>query len=196
MFLSVAPNNMRIEGPEGLQKNAVNVFKCHVASGNPSPKFYWTVEDKEGKRREEGETLNLATKELSMEKEVLIKCHAENSEGELTESRIVPVHHLPSFVTISSAADSESGKLITVEGSLVSAHCTAAPSNPKPTLVWRIEDGISGEQIVNGIQIKEDERGVSGSLSYQMPLNKISLSLIMQEFLRTNSSTLIKNLFD
>ena len=162
IFVSVAPQNMRVEGPAGLQKNGVNVFKCYVERGNPPPKVFWTVEDEEGKRREEGETLNLVTKESSRE-EVVIACHAENSEGELAELRSLPVHHLPSFVTISmpsiSSEDSEGGKSI-VEGGLLEVHCTAASAFPKPTLVWRIEDA-SGNQILDGIQINQDERGVS-----------------------------------
>merc|ERR1711910_176157 len=79
---------------------------------------------------EEGETLDLATKEAT--KEVMIECHAENSEGELAESRSLPVHHLPSFVTISlpsiSSEDSEGGKSI-VEGGLLAVHCSAVVDN-------------------------------------------------------------------
>ena len=164
MSLSVAPHQMRIEGGEGLQQNAVNVFNCQVA-GNPPPKVFWTVEDEDGKRREEGETLNLATKDAT--REVTIKCHAENSEGELTESRSLPVHHLPSFVTISlpsiRSEDSKGGKSL-VEGSLLEVDCTAGSAFPKPSLVWRIEEA-NGDQILDGLQIKQDERGVGSSSS-------------------------------
>ena len=144
-----------------MQKNGVNVFKCFVERGNPPPKFFWTVEDEDGKRREEGDTLNLKTKEAT--KEVMITCNAENSEGELTESRRVPVHHLPSFVTISMPITT-SGADSTMEGSLLSIHCTAAPAFPKPNLVWRIEDA-GGNQVRDGIQINHDERGVGSFVS-------------------------------
>ena len=161
IFVSVAPQNMRVEGPAGLQKNGVNVFKCYVERGNPPPKVFWTVEDEDGKRREEGDTLNLPTKDAT--KEVMIACHAENSEGELTEWRSVPVHHLPSFVTITMPTSGSATDSI-MEGSFLSIHCTAGPAFPKPNLVWRIEDP-SGNQMRDSIQINHDERGVGSFLS-------------------------------
>ena len=86
------------------------------------------------------------------------RCHAENSEGEVSAFRRVPVHHLPSFVTISTTTiDATSKKAL--EGSLISFHCTAAPALPKPFLVWTIENE-NGVQIIDNVQITQDERGV------------------------------------
>ena len=158
LLFSVAPDNMRIEGPEGVQQDTVNVFKCHVAIGNPPPEVFWIVEDEDGDRREDGDTLMLSTK---VTRTVLMSCHAENSEGKLTESRRVPVHHLPAFVTISLPTIVENTIL---EGGLVSADCTAAPAQPKPNLVWKVEDG-RGNQVLDGIRIVQDGRGVSSFLS-------------------------------
>jgi len=179
----VAPQNMRVEGPAGLQKNGVNVFKCYVERGNPPPKVFWTVEDEDGKRREEGDTLNLPTKDAT--KEVMIACHAENSEGELTEWRSVPVHHLPSFVTITMATSGSAADSI-MEGSFLSIHCTAAPAFPKPNLVWRIEDP-SGNQMRDSIQINHDERGVLASSELTMMANKVGL-------LTVHCSAVVENL--
>ena len=162
LLFSVAPDNMRIEGPEGVQQDTVNVFKCHVAIGNPPPEVFWIVEDEDGDRREDGDTLMLSTK---VTRTVLMSCHAENSEGKLTESRRVPVHHLPAFVTISLPTIVENTIL---EGGLVSADCTAAPAQPKPNLVWKVEDG-RGNQVLDGIRIVQDGRGVSSFLSLLKP---------------------------
>jgi len=167
----VAPESMTIEGPEGLRQNAVNQFKCHVARGNPPPKITWTVEDEEGERKEEGEVLNLVTKDFTSD--VVIRCHAENSEGDLSAFRRVPVHHLPSFVTISTTKiDATSKKAL--EGSLISFHCTAAPALPKPFLVWTIENE-DGVQIIDNVQITQDERGVLASSELTLPAVKAGI---------------------
>jgi len=166
----VAPESMTIEGPEGLRQNAVNQFKCHVARGNPPPKITWTVEDEEGERKEEGEVLNLVTKDFTSD--VVIRCHAENSEGDLSAFRRVPVHHLPSFVTISTTVDATSKKVL--EGSLISFHCTAAPALPKPFLVWTIENE-DGVQIIDDVQITQDERGVLASSELTLPAVKAGI---------------------
>jgi len=167
----VAPESMTIEGPEGLRQNAVNQFKCHVARGNPPPKITWTVEDEEGERKEEGEVLNLVTKDFTSD--VVIRCHAENSEGDLSAFRRVPVHHLPSFVTISTTTiDATSKKAL--EGSLISFHCTAAPAMPKPFLVWTIENE-DGVQIIDNVQITQDERGVLASSELTLPAVKAQI---------------------
>ena len=91
------------------------------------------------------------------------RCHAENSEGDLSAFRRVPVHHLPSFVTISTTADATSKKVL--EGSLISFHCTAAPALPKPFLVWMIENE-DGVQIIDNVQITQDERGVRQVIAF------------------------------
>merc|ERR1711963_146045 len=166
----VAPESMTIEGPEGLRQNAVNQFKCHVARGNPPPKITWTVEDEEGERKEEGEVLNLVTKDFTSD--VVIRCHAENSEGDLSAFRRVPVHHLPSFVTISTTVDATSKKA--VEGSLISFHCTAAPALPKPFLVWTVENE-DGVQIIDNVQITQDERGGLASSELTLPAVKAGI---------------------
>ena len=92
-----------------------------------------------------------------------LRCHAENSEGAVSAFRRVPVHHLPSFVTISTKIDATSKKA--VEGSLISFHCTAAPALPKPFLVWTIENE-DGVQIIDNVQITQDERGVRKVIAF------------------------------